>query len=315
MGPNKMQWGEDECIDNDLLVRYIEKDTTTEETDRIREHLDKCQICFRVAASMIRDEYSPITEAEKEEVRKLLKLTPEEQVEKILSYQKEANAKPKRIRLVDRSRSFFDLRQVYLRYAAAAAILVVAILRGVQFYQVGFQILRAENTLKENYRIYIEDVRLSGEYASTGISKTMGEEEGSAYLDKAASRLEGALKHDQKSIKARRLLAQVAIIEGNYNRANELLSGITKNNKTPANILNDQGVLAYQQGNWATAANRFQSAIDADPNLLEARFNLALTKLKQGQKQEAATILERYIALEKNDIWKRAAMHVLQKIQ
>jgi Tfp pilus assembly protein PilF len=51
---------------------------------------------------------------------------------------------------------------------------------------------------------------------------------------------------------------------------------------------NLEGIQAYNNGQWAEATPHFESAIQADPNLPEAHFNLALTLHKLG-KHELAT--------------------------
>lgn len=40
---------------------------------------------------------------------------------------------------------------------------------------------------------------------------------------------------------------------------------------------NLEGIQAYRQGHWEAARQKFESAVQADPDLPEAHFNLALT--------------------------------------
>ena len=42
------------------------------------------------------------------------------------------------------------------------------------------------------------------------------------------------------------------------------------------------GITEYNKGNWGMAKQHFQAAVQADPNLPEAHFNLALTFHKLG---------------------------------
>lgn len=47
------------------------------------------------------------------------------------------------------------------------------------------------------------------------------------------------------------------------------------------------GIQEYKRGNWEAARGRFESAIQTDPNLAEAHFNLALTLHKLNAHEEA----------------------------
>ncbi len=50
---------------------------------------------------------------------------------------------------------------------------------------------------------------------------------------------------------------------------------------------NDEGVSHLVQRQWGTAAGFFKEAIEADPNLAEAHFNLALSLHKTGKHGDA----------------------------
>jgi Tfp pilus assembly protein PilF len=50
---------------------------------------------------------------------------------------------------------------------------------------------------------------------------------------------------------------------------------------------NDEGVSHLVQRHWDTAAGFFKEAIEADPNLAEAHFNLALSLHKTGKHGDA----------------------------
>ena len=185
MGPRKTQWDEDRCIDNNLLVRYIEKDTTPEETKRIREHLDECEICFRMVASMIRNEHNPITDAEKEEVRKLLKLTPDEQVEKILSYQttiqKEQKTQPQN-QFPDWLSKFLKPTPKYaLAFASVILVLVISI--------IGYKTLFHTDFSSQ----YVFDKRVPYQYRSNALRSTGDISSKDVLLNKFISEFEIAM--------------------------------------------------------------------------------------------------------------------------
>ncbi len=56
---------------------------------------------------------------------------------------------------------------------------------------------------------------------------------------------------------------------------------------------NSEGITHYEMGHWSDARAHFASAIEADPNLAESHFNLALTLDKLGLHKEATAHFKR----------------------
>ncbi len=56
---------------------------------------------------------------------------------------------------------------------------------------------------------------------------------------------------------------------------------------------NLEGIQQYHAGHWQEAKSRFESATQADPDLPEAHFNLALTLHKLGEHREATVHFKR----------------------
>lgn len=56
---------------------------------------------------------------------------------------------------------------------------------------------------------------------------------------------------------------------------------------SPGRSANDEGVTHAQQGHWDVAEGHFRKALDADPKLAEAQFNLGLALDKLGKHDEA----------------------------
>ncbi len=52
---------------------------------------------------------------------------------------------------------------------------------------------------------------------------------------------------------------------------------------------NSEGIVQYEMGHWSVARDHFASAIEADPNLAESHFNLALALDKLDLHSEATT--------------------------
>lgn len=132
------------CLDDDLLYRYLEKLVPAEERQLVERHLNTCNACFGELAALARDAHAPATEAEKIELARLPKLSPQEQTAKILDYlQAESASTPLApgetaqkvfqkegsvaFSLWQQFKHFFEMRQWQPQYALALTVLVVGI--------------------------------------------------------------------------------------------------------------------------------------------------------------------------------------------
>ncbi len=297
------------------LLQYLEGNLEAQERGRIEKHLETCPSCLQAILAVREQEARTVAAQELEEAQKLAVWTPEQHVAKILETQKKEHEKNR-----GSNAPFLEGRPPrpvtgpklpgYWRPLAAAAVIVLALVvgsRGMRYYQRDYQIAQATKLLKEQHRIFIKDARLSGGYASSGISILMGEAEEQHYLKQSRTRLEKAIGHGDESIQARQLLAQILIIEKEYTRADSILRSLAPvASRSPA-LLNDLGVYYFQRQDWANAEKYFLEAVKADPKFPEARYNLALVKLKTGTEEEATAIVDEYLQIETDENWKRAA--------
>ena len=322
----------EDCLSDDLLLSYFEGMLAEEGTLAVQRHLNTCPACFQVMASLVKNSATPLSEAEKEEADRLITLTPEEQVAKILSYVKEAplpsspslsvrtlEACTRSIRALsdlvfphDQSR---PLRPVYA--LAAVFALSLSTFWGVRFYKTTYKIILAERLLQENFQIYMaETPRLSGSYAPTGVSVPMAANRPDRpYLVSASELAEEAIANGSTSPKARQILSQIYIIQGEYNQADSIFRLVNPEAAGSATIMNDMGVLHFEKKEWQTSVDYFSAALQADPKLKEAQYNLALTKAAMGATQEAISLLHDYIASENVEGWRNAALRYKHKLE
>jgi tetratricopeptide (TPR) repeat protein len=66
---------------------------------------------------------------------------------------------------------------------------------------------------------------------------------------------------------------------------------------SPGGKENDEGVTHAQQGNWDVAEGHFKKAIEADPKLAEAQFNLGLALDKLGKHEDATAAFKKAVEL------------------
>lgn len=317
------------CISDDLFCSYLEGEISKDELEFVQNHLNSCPLCFEVMTSFIRSAGAVLTENEKQEIEKKIKLTPSEQVSLILSYHEALNKNSALTRKANGglAGTFIRLKEnikrllkkimneePFLRPAYALIVVMIFVL-GFKYYNTTFQIKRAEQLLQENYKNDIDEVRLSGGYKAKLGGKLMAPEPaGADYVSRAESKLKKAIRKGSKSPKASHLLAQIFLMEQQYARADSVLAQLSSESQTSAALLNDIGVLHFYKQDWNKAAERFQAAIKADNNFLEARYNLALTKIELGLLDEAKAILKTYQQLDDSEAWKDAAQRWIDQI-
>ena len=66
---------------------------------------------------------------------------------------------------------------------------------------------------------------------------------------------------------------------------------------SPGREANDEGVSQAQQGHWDVAESHFRKALDADPKLAEASFNLGLALDKLGKHGDATAAFKKAVEL------------------
>ncbi|MBC8184230.1 hypothetical protein H8E88_24310 [candidate division KSB1 bacterium] len=319
------------CLSENLLYNYIEGNVTKTKARKIENHLNSCDNCLSEFASLVRNSLTPLAKNEKTSIQKLRTLSVEEQADKIISYQEEINqpvVETSVERSVSRAANFFEkikklnsrlfIGESWGRPAFATLILLVCVFggyKGIQYYNTGYQVRLAENKLLNNYQIFVENARLSGGYKSSGISFLLSsdEEENKAYLEQSKINLNKAINNNSESIKASQLLAHIFLIENKLSSADSVFAQMEETNMS-AEILNDMGVLFFQQQEWENALIKFQLALKKNPGLLEARYNLALCKKEIGAMAEAVSILKKYVTLETDEEWKNAAQHLISNI-
>ncbi|MEK7730143.1 MAG: hypothetical protein AAB354_17175, partial [candidate division KSB1 bacterium] len=77
-------FSEENCVNDALLLQFIEGHTAAAETTKIQAHLNECEVCAHIVGSVYYNKTHPFTEEEQREAGKLLKRSPEEQVAELL---------------------------------------------------------------------------------------------------------------------------------------------------------------------------------------------------------------------------------------
>lgn len=102
--------------------------------------------------------------------------------------------------------------------------------------------------------------------------------------DAAETRCELCLEFNERNAECLNGLGLIWYARGDDERARKQWVRAIRENNDFAQPRSNMGVLEFENQNYAEAANHFRLAIEIDPRFLPARYNLALSHLRLGQK-------------------------------
>ncbi len=305
-----------QCLTEDQLDNYICKMLSSQETLFVEKHLNDCNTCFQKLVTILKVTFSPTTAHEQKELNRILPVTIDEQVSKILTYNCELNPNRTEKRLLNRlvTYGFNFIRRYFLtttprwRPVVAYAFLVllaVGILGGYPLLSRAYHLTQAKSLLEQNYQIDIEnDLQLAGEFAP-GMGKLMASDDSEnreAYLASSRRHLRAILNDTPNHVKASVMLAKIFIIERKFAQAESIFTELQKRNVTSAPLLNDMAIFVAEKGDTGLAINLLESAIKIDAQLPEPYYNVGylLNKIKP---DSGRNFHQKYLELEKDPRW------------
>ena len=315
---------ESDCLKEDLIYRYLDGALSETDRDKAQEHISNCSLCLDATVSLARFSFAPPTASEQAEIARLSPTPASEQVSRLMTQlQSEAGTKPG-LSIRERLKLFFEPAFVSRRWqfggALALAVLVVGIAgyQGTRYVETTLPTEQAAELLQANYRIYMEETpRLSGGYRSSGISTLMSgnaDESNPSYLERALALTQQAMGKAANRSQLLQLEAQIHFIKKDYAAATSRLRAIPPTDGG-ATVLNDLGVVYFSKADWPQARQFFEEALKVNPNFAEAWYNLALVRAQIGETSGALDALKRYLAVEKDDAWRNAALEFQKKLE
>lgn len=312
------------CLDDDTLFKYMDNQLKGKNLRQVERHLNECSTCLRALSNLIKLTTTPATEDEKKILETIEQVPIEDRLESILqSHNIDQPSEPLWETLLRKAQNWLfptfatPTKRFFAgpAYILSYALILFASFAGIRFYNTTYQIMRAQNTMEQNYAISAGMPRLNGDYRYNKISLYMNEESEQSYLNVSQNRLAKALKHNPDSDKASVLLVQTFIMENQFDKADSIVQRILQRDKISGTTFNDIGVLYFQKQHYNHAEAYFQKSIDAEPTFLLAYYNLSLTKNKLGKRDEAIELIRQYIHFEKDDTWNAAAQNLLRDYQ
>jgi tetratricopeptide (TPR) repeat protein len=274
---------------------------------------------LQVTFNMVEDSFRPITEAELEELA----------VYKELSFAKKNVPIPRRkpveridtpVPMVDWLRDVFET--LFPRPAVWVPALLVLVMMGgfggrrlYVYYQTTRNLEMAEVEL-ERIGIFFQNPQLSGDYFARmqDVFLAGGDDE-KERLVQARAFVDQAISNGARGPRAAQILARTYILGREYAKADSVLNTLDDEALKSPLVLNDLGVAKYWLGDLILAAGLFQETIDADPDLVEAHFNLALVFKAMNRKAEAQKSIDKYLELERDEGWRKAALAAKRQIE
>ncbi|MBN2088477.1 tetratricopeptide repeat protein [candidate division KSB1 bacterium] len=301
------------CLTEDQLDNYICKTLSSKENQRVEQHLNTCDACFRKLVMILSVTFSPTTEAERLELNKIGPKTIDEQVSKILSYDREQN--PDQIADSVGNRLWRRVINFINRYfltatprwrPALAYIMVILLIAGTWggYRQLNhlYHLSRAKSLLEQNYRIDSEnDLQLTGKFAP-GMGQLMAADAFETYQIQIEAHLQKILKNKPEHPEANLLLAKLFIIQKNFIQAESLYIKLQNHGLNSAPLLNDLARMLADKGDTTAALKVLHQAIKVDSLLPEPYYNLGFL-LEKIKSNSARNFNKKYIEIEKDTRW------------
>jgi len=307
------------------LDRYVAGELSREKGGTMAAHLASCRSCQQNLALILRASSTPLSSREQQQLEELPLPQVSDHVQEVLRLVPPASQGLGRRgwqiswpHIADRVLDYVPAR------VAIAAVLVATVI-GIWLLRPEHRYARAVEQsmaqLVEQHAIYYREVpRPAGGYHSTDVLEYMdGEHENQpeeAETRALVQTLHQALEQKSGREAAMHVLAQFYLWNGSDQRADSLLALLQSSTRLAAPALNDRGVVFFRRARFDSAAVYFQRAIEVDPGLEEALYNLAIAQTKLGDLKAAQKSWNRY--LDRDEVpsdWRDAAQDQLQTVE
>ncbi len=134
-------------------------------------------------------------------------------------------------------------------------------------------------------------------------------------LAEAQNRFETSLDIAPDLAAARYNLALVHLKRGHNDQALDLLADLTERRPRDPDFRFAYGNALFQATRFAEAVDQFRLVLAAEPDQRRAAFGLARSLQEAGRRDEAIAAWERYLALDADSGWARAARENLEKLR
>lgn len=312
-------------VSPELVFKYLDGQLSLQEVKKFWQKISNDPEAMELLVSLMSEMKNPPTKEELLELDRQFSMPPDHVILKKVLPRKPDSVTQKVGRFIAKIEDILPVQPQFGRPIALVVLLITLLIgifgvsSGIEYYRTDYQFNQVENKLKMAVlQLDREQGRLSMEYKRDFVSGTLMDAEADELKKRHA--LEGlrrqtisALEHAPHSTRGKILLSHVYYAFGEFGHSDSVLTSFAANEPVPAAVFNDRGVLAYDQRLWQEAAALFEQALEVDPKMPEAFYNLIKTRLELNEVEKAQELLIKYRLIEKNEIYVLAILDAIDK--
>lgn len=295
------------------LLDYVSGNLSPKEQRRIEEYLSANPDKRHLLAFILKQIHRPPSQQEEEWLRSSMRLTPEQQAEKMVQYYQKANPATG-LRRIGRWPYFFAQKLALWRRRSAKknSLVFVSILLGIGLLTlswIGVSLYRYVDNLKSKNNLIaeIKQDRVPRSLFLRPAGKNLEPDLFSAQLGQETSFSDSILdKIVLKNSDDAQFLTQIAqhyLLHRNFSMAEEFYKKALRASKNNTLILNDLAVLCHTRGDMWYAYQLLTKAHNQDPKRIEVIYNLALVAQILGKTEASQFWQSEFKRLNTSPAW------------
>ncbi len=309
---------------DELKEQYLQNNLTDNESKMVGNHFKKCPFCKEKIELINSTAQIKITPEEKAKLQEIESVNIEDRLSSykeyfILPEKKKARSLKNQIIMILQNAVQRYISIPKLGFAMVALLLLmIPTYFGYQYFNIAKIIKQVESEFsdfKNEHRITDGNLRPTGRFLFTLFGKPRSNETQPQVNDTYAS-IAKALKYEPENATLNHYLGTLYFFDGNMDKAEEYYLKSLQLNGNRANIFNDLSLIDCLRKDFQKAIEHLRQALDLEPSLNEAQYNLAVIYELLGNKEEAIAAWEKYIKLDvdENSDWNKVARSHLKAL-
>lgn len=322
---NRLSQKKQEHISDQTLEFFFHGTLSASEVEDVHRHLIECPGCFQEFSRIYANVHSEITREEEAILRDVDNVLI---ADRLGPYKKQflpsVDELPSHaIGKVARFKDFVNalLPNPRLRWAVIGVVFCMLLILPVQFGIKHYGIVRTIETAEQelagllsDYRIVAGQLRPAGGFERGMISDTRGSE--TRETDILTPSIRHALDLRPENARLNHQVGTLYFFQGEIDKAEDYYLKALVLDENNAKIYNDLALIDVERDQYEQALKHLQQALELQPTLLEARYNLAVVRELTNDKANAIKAWKKYLEFDPNpgSEWHKIATARLQKL-